>query len=343
MVLQDFLGPLSSSLKSSHASQENRPSMNFYRRSLFYVEYLFLRFLAFFVNLLSFKTAMRLAEIIGSLLFLRPRRRQISLQNLHAAFPEKSEAEIKTIGRASMQNLVKTVVEFIRIPKISRNPERFIETEGEENVWEALRGGKGMIFVASHFGNWELMAIGTAAKGFPMHAIGRPVKNPFVYEYIKRLRGATGLKSINQKGAVRATIRLLKQNQVVGMLVDQHAKRGEVWVNFFGRRAATSSLPALLSLKVGSPVLPIFFYRRKSGCSILAFGRPFRLIRTGRYEEDLIANTQQYVDHLQEEIRKRPADWGNWMHNRWRPAQPPAPLGFYGSHAELPVGSKSAS
>ncbi len=52
--------------------------------------------------------------------------------------------------------------------------------------------------------------------------------------------------------------------------------------------------------------------------SVLFFGKPFVLVKTGHYEADIQANTQQYVNSLQAEIIKRPGDWTLWMHNRWR-------------------------
>ena len=218
----------------------------------------------------------------------------------------------------SMTGMVDFFFEVINIPKIAKNSGKFIETHGEEYVWKALEEKKGLILVLAHFGNWELMGVAAAAKGIPIHAIGKPVKNPFIYNYIKRLRGSTGLRNIDRKGAVKKTIQLLKENQVVAVLLDAHAKSGFVNVDFFGRQAATFRFPAMLALKYGTPIIPTFYYRERDKRSILAFGEPFPLIQTGDFQADLTANTQQYVATLEHEIRKRPSDWTLWGHNRWR-------------------------
>ena len=288
------------------------------KKIYFYIQYSFFQFLAFIVNQLSEASSLKMAEGIGSLLFMRKRRRQISIDNLQQAFPTKPAAEIETIGRGAMQGLVKVVFEFVRIPIITKNPEKHIEIRGDENVSLALKGNKGLVLAVSHFGNWELMGIAAAAKGMPIHAIGKPVKNPFMYDFIKRLRGSTGLQSIDKVGAIKKTVALLKKNQIIAMLIDEHVKKGEVWVNFLGRKAATSSLPAMLSLKYDVPVIPTFYYRKRLGRSILFFGKPFNIIRTENLQDDLTANTQQYVSCLEQEIRKYPEDWTLWMHNRWR-------------------------
>jgi KDO2-lipid IV(A) lauroyltransferase len=73
----------------------------------------------------------------------------------------------------------------------------------------------------------------------------------------------------------------------------------------------------MLALKYDYPVLPAFFYRDESGVSKIKYGPIFPLIRTGDLQADLLANTQQYVAKIEEEIRKRPGDW-LWAHRRWR-------------------------
>lgn len=283
-----------------------------------YLNYLFFRALTFVVNSLNAFASTRLAEAIGSLLYLRKRRREFCTRNLHQAFPQKTEKEIQQIGRGSMQNMIKVIFEFIRLPIISKKPAAYIEIEGEENVWQALGQGKGVILVVSHFGNWELAGIAAAAKGIPLHAIGKPHKNTFVDRYIKRLRGLTGLKTIDKQGAVQKCVRLLKQNQVIATLIDEHAKKGAVWPYFFGQKAATSSLPAVLALKYGCAVVPAFFYRERNKKSVLVFGKAFPLKQTDDTKADILANTQNYMRYLQQEIMKRPEDWTLWMHNRWR-------------------------
>lgn len=282
------------------------------------LEYLFFRVLVFLINLMPVSVEERLAEGIGFLLFLRKRRRDFSIQNLRQAFPKKTQKEIEQIGRGSMQGMIKVIFEFLRIPLISKNPQKYIELQGAEHAWKALENQKGAIFAVSHFGNWELAGVALAAANFPIHAIGKPHKNPFVTAYIKRLRGLTGLKTINQKGAVQKCIHLLKKNQMIGMLIDEHAKKGAVWVDFFGQKAATSALPALLALKHETPIIPALSYRKANGKSVFIIGEPFKLKRTGNHEADVIANTQQYMHYFEKEIIKHPAEWTLWMHNRWR-------------------------
>lgn len=286
---------------------------------IYYLEYIFFRAITFFVNLFPLRTALGWANWIGPLARkILPRKNEIALENLRQAFGnEKSEAEIQRIARDSFINLVKLAFEFVRIPQLVKDPEKYIHFVNQQNIWKALDAGRGVILIISHFGNWELMAIRSAKEGLPMNAVARPLKNPFVYEYIKKLRGATGLKTIDKSGAARQIMKLLKRNEVACLLIDQREREGGVPVNFFGRPALTTSLPALLALKREIPVIACFHYRNSHESTTLIVGEPFKLIQTGNEAEDVHANTQQFISRIEEEVRKDPGNW-LWMHRRWR-------------------------
>ena len=293
--------------------------MNPIKKCLFLVEYLAFRILAFLFRLIPLRISYKIANVLGmvAVRFLGVRR-EIMLKNLRLAFgKEKTEAELLRIAEQSIQNLSKLVFEFLRTPEASTHPERYIEPPDVAALMEAVEKKGGFIAVVSHFGNWEWLAIPIKKQGLHVHAVGRPMKNPYLYRYILEMREAANLTNIEKSGAVRSSIGVLQQNGILAVLIDQHESQGSVWVDFFGRKAATSTLPAMLALKYEYPVLPAFFYRDESGYSKIKYGPLFPLIRTGDLQADLLANTQQYVAKIEEEIRKRPGDW-LWAHRRWR-------------------------
>ncbi len=286
---------------------------------LYYLEYIFIRAVIFFVNLFPFPAVMKWAGSLGPLLQkIVKKKNEIALENLRAAYGnEKSEAEIQKIACDSFINLVKLAFEFIRIPELARDPEKTVHFVHQERLWKALEKGKGLILIISHFGNWELMAVRSAAEGLPMNAVARPLKNPFVYGYVKKLRGATGLKTIDKAGAAREMLKRLSNNEAVCVLIDQRQQEGGVAVNFFARPALTSALPASLALKKDIPVISCFHYRDSDTEGRLVVNEPFQLIRTGNEEADVIANTQMFMSEIEKEVRKQPGNW-LWMHRRWR-------------------------
>lgn len=292
-------------------------------RILEWLQYIFFRAVCFLVNLIPFFFALELGKWGGRLLyFILPKFREVAVENLRLAFPGKTEKEIKKIAVESFENLGLFAVEFIRIPKIVRRLNQYIVINNQESVYRALEAGKGLVLIVSHFGNWEWMAVASGVRareeGIKISAVARTLGNPFLYRYvIEHLRGITGLKTIDKKGASREVIKRLEQNEIVCILVDQHEQRGSVPVPYFGRPAWTTSLPAVLALKKGAAVIPVFSFREKNRPMRIELGGPFPLIKTGNYEQDLIENTAQYIRTIEEVVRKRPADW-LWMHARWR-------------------------
>ncbi len=300
-------------------SRTNLFIMNPIKKCLFLAEYVAFRILAFLLRLIPLRISYKIANVLGifAVRFLSIRR-ETMLKNLRLAFgKEKTEAQLLRIAEQSIQNLSKLVFEFLRTPEASTRPEHYIEPPDVTVLMEAVKKKGGFIAIVSHFGNWEWLAIPLKRQGLHVHAVGRPLKNPYLYRYVLAMREAANLTNIEKSGAVRSSIKVLKQHGILAVLIDQHESRGSVWVDFFGRKAATSTLPAMLALKYEYPVLPAFFYRDENGYSKIKYGPLFPLIRTGDLQADLLANTQQYVAKIEEEIRRRPGDW-LWAHRRWR-------------------------
>ena len=293
--------------------------MSLFQKLRFLFEYGAFRFLAFLLRLIPLRVSYSIANILGMFVVrMLGIRRETMLKNLRLAFgKEKNETELLRIVEQSIQNLLKLGFEFIRTPEASSNPERYIEPPDLKAIREAVEKKGGFIAIVSHFGNWEWLAIPIQKYGLHVHAVGRPLKNPYLYRYIRKMREAANLTNIEKSGAVCSSIEVLKQRGILAVLIDQHESRGSVWVDFFGRKAATSTLPAMLALKYEYPVLPAFFYRDESGYSRIQYGPLFPLIKTGDLQHDLLANTQQYVAKIEQEIRNRPGDW-LWAHRRWR-------------------------
>lgn len=294
-------------------------------RTVEFIQYVIFRFVCFLINSVPLSWALKLGRFGGrKLYYFLPKYRKVALENLKFAFPEKSEEEIKKIAIQSFENLGLFAVEFIRIPRIANRFSQYVTAQGDECVYESLRTDhKGVIMIVSHFGNWEWSSVRAGERvrenGAKISAVARNFGNPFLYRYvIEKMRGVSGLKTINKKGAAREVIKILERNEIVCILIDQHERHGSVPVPYFGREAWTTSLPAMLALKKGATIVPVFAFRGEDGKpTLMQIREPFPLIKTGNYEEDLIENTAQYIRAIEEVVRKRPGDW-LWMHARWR-------------------------
>jgi KDO2-lipid IV(A) lauroyltransferase len=105
---------------------------------------------------------------------------------------------------------------------------------------------------------------------------------------------------------------------MVGILLDQNAARSEgVFVPFFGRLASTSRSVALLALRTGAPVVPIFARREPGGRHRIIVRPPIDVPETSDREVAVAALTGRCTAVIEAAIREAPEQW-LWLHNRWR-------------------------
>lgn len=286
-----------------------------------FLTYLVLRTFNFFVNLLPEGFALWLGRKLGDVWYrLDFEHRKVAIQNLHLAFgQQKSEVEIRDIAKRNFQNLGMTAVEFFRIPRMDvKTFKERVKIEGLEEALKLFQKRKGIFLLLSHFGNWEMMGVMSKVIGQPIMVIAKPMKrNEWVDQFITKIRNRAGLEVVSSIKAGRKVIQALAQNRVVGILIDQRAKRSEgIWVDFFGRKAPTTPSLAVLAMKTGAPVLPVFMVRDGVQKHRLVIKEPLELIRTGDIKRDVEANTQLFNHTLESMIRQYPDQWF-WVHRRW--------------------------
>lgn len=273
------------------------------------------------VNLLPLQLRLWLFQRCGDLLFFFDLwHRRITLRNLALAFKEKKGRELREIGRAVFRNLGRVLAEFSFTPRLNKkNVRKYIILEGEENFRRAYAQGKGVIFLTAHFGNWEWMAATfPLLTGHPCHVVMRPLDNKFLDQIVETLRTWTGNKTIPKKKAMGRMLRLLQNGEIVGVLLDQNVDWHEgVFVNFFGELACTNTGLALLALRTGAPVLPVFNIRQKNGQYRVVIEPEISLIRTGNKEADVFQNTEIFAQIIERYIRAYPDHW-LWLHRRWK-------------------------
>ena len=286
-----------------------------------YLTYLILKGFSFFIDLLPEDFALWMGRQLGNMAYyLDWEHRKVALQNLQVAFgQEKSESEINAIARRTFQNLGMMAIEFFRIPGMDTETfQKKVSIEGLDEALKILEKKKGALLLLGHFGNWELMGLMSKVIGSPIMVIAKPVKkNRRVDRLITEIRKEAGLEVIPPEKASRKVIKGLSQNRVVGILIDQRAKRSEgVWADFFGRKAPTTPGLAVLAMKTKAPVMPVFMIRNGFQKHRLVIKEPLELVETGDIKKDVEANTQLFNRALESMVRQYPEQWF-WVHRRW--------------------------
>jgi Kdo2-lipid IVA lauroyltransferase/acyltransferase len=261
------------------------------------------------------------AEFVAALGFrLARRQRAAGIQNLRMAMPGLSDEERLAILRGSFSNLGRLLVEFSHFPDLNkRNISDLVTYDGFEHYEDAVRRGKGVIFLTAHFGAWELSCFAHSLYGNPMKFVVREIDNSKVEKLIETYRGLAGNTPIDKRNASRDILKALRNNETIGILVDQNTTRDEgVFVDFFGIPAATTPAVATLALRTGATVIPGFLIWEASTRKYrLRFDPPPELTSTGDPARDILENTRAFNVTLENMIRRYPDQW-LWIHRRWK-------------------------
>jgi KDO2-lipid IV(A) lauroyltransferase len=251
------------------------------------------------------------------------KHREIALSNLRLAFGRaKSNAEIIAVARGCFRLLGRTIVDILKLSHLAK-PRilSLITTDGREHLESALASGNGVLIFTAHYGNWEL-ASGPISEAGPFHVIARALDNSSIDRDLVRLRNKLGANVISKFGAARPVLRALARNEIVGLLIDLNVLRSQaVFVDFFGKPAATTPALAAFHLKAGAPLVPLFCRPAEKGRYCLTFLEPLAFAPSGHFEDDVLKITQTCTKIIEREIRERPECWF-WVHKRWntRPA-----------------------
>jgi KDO2-lipid IV(A) lauroyltransferase len=267
--------------------------------------------------------ARKLGLGLGSVMrLLSPRHARIVLTNLELAFGQTlTKQELGQLLRACYRHFGLCLTEFMRLPNYTPEQLRaFAELRGKEHLDQALALGKGAILVTGHLGNWEVTGSRVAIEGYPLSVIARAQRDDQITEYIRHTREHMGMRVLHRDIAVRESIRALRRNEVVGILMDQNAGDDGLFVDFFGRPASTAPGAAAFALRTGAIALPTFGWRNPDNTHTVEIGPPIPIINTSNHDEDLRANTAVFTKIIEAQIRKHPEQWF-WLHKRWK-AQP---------------------
>lgn len=273
--------------------------------------------------ILPYKISLKVGEILGLLIYyLWSGRRKIALKNIEECILNKGlfySGDFKGIIKESFKNMGKTFVEIIKIFfGFSNAILNSVEISGEEYFKKAKLKGKGVLFITGHCGNWELMAIICSLKIEQINVVARPIDNPYINRILERVRKKFGNKVIYKRGALRDIINALRRNESVGILMDQAVVSNEGYViEFLGRGAWTTKMPALIARKTETPVLPVFINRVNGDRHIVKIYPEINLSNSQDKEVALVEDTKNFSRYIEDYIKEHPSEW-LWIHRRWK-------------------------
>ncbi len=271
------------------------------------------------LRLLPLPLAYRLANAAVRVLDLAlPKLRRVARINLSFAYPHIDAIKRERLIDGVFRGIARLLLTLSRFPELdSSNISEWITYQGLEHYIAAKRAGRGVLIATAHLGNWELSAFAHALLTEPMNVVVRPLDNPLVDQLVEGRRVLSGNRLIYKRDGARAVLRALRNNEAVGVLIDQNTAPGEgVFVDFFGQRACANSGFVKLAYHSQAPVIPGFAaWDEARGRYVLHFCPAVPM--TG----DEASDTQRIHSLVEELIREYPDQW-MWIHRRWKTRPP---------------------
>ena len=258
-----------------------------------------------------------ISRIIFSLLFslIGPifKSKKINKKNLEIFSKNISKLEKRKISKSMWKNYGMTFIEYIFLNRF-RNQNSHVDIIGEEILAEVIKKNKPVIFISGHFANYELMSMEITKRNINLATIYRPLNNYFLNPFMEYLREKHVCKNQIKKGinGVREAISYIKKRHSIALMIDQRVSEGET-INFFGKAALTTTLPAQLALKYDLGIIPVFIERTKNNRFRIEFQNE---IKANKFI-DKMQLTKELNKILEKMIVRNPNQW-IWTHDRWK-------------------------
>jgi len=262
-----------------------------------------------------------MGDTLGVIAFaIDKRHRLVVKRNLRFIFPDHPH---ETINRLALRVFKNTSLTFLEILQLICSTEKQllerVEIHGLRNFSDTLKGQGRLILISAHLGNWEVPPLfWSMFFKTPLFLVARPLDHPLLNRWIMGFRTRYGSTVIDKKGALQKLARSLRNNQSIGMLIDQDIRPSEaIKVNFLGKAVNSTPSVAWLARRYDALVVPVFCMRKPDGKLIMEINPPLNLIRTNHLKDDLLRNTQIINDSVSRAVLKNVDQWF-WFHKRWK-------------------------
>ena len=281
----------------------------------YFLEFLLWIILFLIFKIIGFKNSSNIGGKIGEIFGPFIRSEKILKKNILNAFPNIDNNSLKKIKKDMWNNYGRTFAEYAFIKEFKNGKlENNFKIEGIEILHKIIDEKKPVLFLSGHFANFELMAMVIERSGINLAAIYRPLNNFFIEPYLTRLRKNNICKVQIKKGlnGIKEIFRFLKNNYSIAMMIDQRVRQGER-IDFFKKKAHTTSLPALLAKKFKCQIVTIKIKRYENYRFKITIEKPVIFSET----ETVGSITLKLNSWLERTILENPSQW-TWTHDRWK-------------------------
>ncbi len=182
----------------------------------------------------------------------------ITQRNIEHCYPSLSADEQQSLIEESLRQTGYSVSEMGMswLWPVNRTLKKIVKVDNEVIIKQGISEGKGVILIAPHLGNWEVLNL-YLSNQYKFTAMYKPPKQKQLDNLIKRMRARLGteMAPANVQG-VRKVMKALKRGEMVGILPDQEPEiEGGIFADFFNIPALTMKLLPQLASQTGAKVV----------------------------------------------------------------------------------------
>jgi KDO2-lipid IV(A) lauroyltransferase len=272
------------------------------------------------ISILPRQIELALGRALGRLWGALDRRHlAIARDGLSRAFPDWTPARVGRSALSVYGHFGAVMLDLLWLSRRSR--ERLlalVEWEGREHYLTAKAAGRGVLFVTAHLGNWEILGVNHAYAHEPAGIVARPLDNPALDARLCAFRRRSGNTVISKWQALSQMLRMLRAGKGVAVLIDQNVQEKDgIFVTFFGRPAATTTVAAAVALKTGCAIVPVRTRLLPDGRYRLTYEPVVSCEASGDRAADIARITQELTLRIETWVRDTPEQW-LWLHRRWK-------------------------
>ncbi len=284
------------------------------RKFFYLIEFILIKLFFFILILIGYKNGSNLGDFIGRLFGPIFRSKKLIENNLEQSGIVDKKNYNKIISKI-YGNYGRILAEYPFL-KAFRNSKlnKFIEIDGLENLNKIKREKRRAVFISGHFNNFELMALQIEKAGINLCAIYRPLNNVFLNKTMEEIRENFICKNQIKKGrsGTRQIIENIKKGNSVALMIDQRVREG-IKINFFGKPASTTTIPAQLIKKYKCDLVPIYIERRKNNYFKMFVSEPIKIGNNKSIKE-----ITEHLNKILEKMILKNVDQWIWTHDRWK-------------------------
>lgn len=261
-------------------------------------------------------------------------RKDVVMNNLRIAFPEKTDAELKGIRRKFFRNFMHTWIETIKFISLSKKGFDRMITADYSVLHELYKKHDRVTMIAGHFMNWELNNFNLPMhQPYPFLAVYMPLSSKPMNDLFLKLRSRLG-SNLLRAGEMRTEMMPWRNKRyMIGLGADQTPGNptSGIWLNFFGRPTPFVTGPEKNARIGKTPVVMSWIVKTGLGRYTMHFELLFEDVA------DLPPNQiiRTYAKALEGRIRQQPENY-LWTHKRWKHAWRPEYADLWVDTAPLP-------